>query len=73
MSRISFKNNEIFYRDKKIGYYRRAFEDRYIPEFIEEWDFIYYQFDFHEGQNGDEDFFKNKVIECIQKIERLFT
>lgn len=72
MKKIIFKNKEIFYGNELIGTYRQAFADRFIPEFIEEWDFIYYQFDFYDGENGDEGFFKNKVTEIVEKTAALF-
>jgi len=72
MKKIIFKNKKIFYGKELIGTYRQAFSDRFIPEFIEEWDFIYYQFDFYDGENGDENFFKNKVTEIVEKTAALF-
>lgn len=72
MKKISFSDNSIFYGNEKIGTYRQAFADRFIPDFIDKWSWIYYQFDFYEGENGDEDFFKSKVVESITNVYDCF-
>lgn len=68
MKKITFLNKDIFYGDEKIGTYRQAFADRFIPDFEDKWDWIYYQFDFYEGENGDEQFFQSKITESISKM-----
>ena len=68
MDNITFKDQQIFYGSEKIGTYKQALSGRFIPSFAEKWAWIYYQFDFHDGENREEDFFKSKVIESITKV-----
>jgi len=72
MKEITLKHNYIFYGDEIIGSYRQAYVDRFIPDFVDKWSWIYYMFDFHEGENGDEYFFKSKISESINKVFNCF-
>ena len=68
MKKITFKDKKIYYGTEQIGTYRQVYADRFIPKFLKKWDWVYYQFDFYEGENGDESFFKSKVVESITKV-----